>query len=561
MNNILFSDEFKKFWSYINDDYDNMNVFFSRLHKAMPFIADSLCIGRLSVSFSCPNIYTKSVNSVSKEIYSSLDGYIDIPITKKYTTVDKATFTIQICPCAGEIWTDTIKEQLLYFIDVIFKLGSRVHITSAFEKSMYMDNQTGIYNAAGLTKFATNLSMKGEFYKYTSLYLNIKNFRYINKSYGYRIGDKVLIAYGHNLTNFIGDNGIIAHLGGDNFFVLIKDDIVNAFLKHISSLTISLDYTSGARSFELSTCAGIYSIEVNSTVGDMMNNANIAYKAAKESIHKTYMTFSADMLTKIMHKKEVLSLFPKALDNNEFVIYYQPKVNMVTNEICGTEALVRWIKNGKIIPPLDFIPILEDEGNICLLDFYVFEQACHDIRAWLNMGIEPVRVSTNFSRINLKDIDFAGNILSIIKKYDIDSKYIEVELTEITNLDSNEEFINFLAIMKKNNICVSIDDFGSGYSSLKLLKDLDVDMIKLDKSFVNDKDNRTKNEETVVKNIVNLISELGIEVIAEGVETQEQKDFLKGVNCMLAQGYLYDKPMPREDFERKLINDRIYKLN
>jgi len=118
MNNILFSDEFKKFWSCINEDFDDMKVFFSRLQRAMPFVADNLCIGRFSVSFSCPNIYTKSITTISKEIYSSLDGYIDIPITKKYTTADKGTFTIQIYPSTGEIWTDSIKEQLLYFMDI-----------------------------------------------------------------------------------------------------------------------------------------------------------------------------------------------------------------------------------------------------------------------------------------------------------------------------------------------------------------------------------------------------------------------------------------------------------
>lgn len=561
MSNILFSDEFKKFWSYINEDYDNMNVFFSRLKKAMPFVADSLCIGRLSISFSFPNIYTKSINTIQKEIYSSLDGYIDMPIAKKFSTEDKGTFTIQICPCAGEIWTDSIKEQLLYFMDIIFKLGSRVHITGIYAKSVYMDSQTGTYNSTGLTKFATNLSMKGEFYKYTSLYLNIKNFRYINKSYGYRIGDKVLVAYGHNLTNFVGERGIIAHLGGDNFFALIKDDIVEDFIKHISNLTISLDYTSAAKSFELSTCAGLYSIEVNSTIGDMMNNANIAYKAARNSIHKNYMWFNNDMLLETMHKKEVLCLFSKALTTKEFIIYYQPKVNMSTGELYGSEALVRWMKNGTLIPPMDFIPILEEDGSICQLDFYVFEQTCQDIKSWLNRGIEPVRTSTNFSRVNLKDKDFANKILSIITQYQIDSKYLEIELTEMSSLDSNEELIHFLSIMKENNIYVSIDDFGSGYSSLNMLKDLDVDMIKLDKSFIHDDDSRTKNEEAVVRNVVNLISELGMDVIAEGVETQDQKEFLKSVNCVLAQGYLYDKPMPREDFEKKLSSNRIYTLD
>lgn len=558
MNNILFSDEFKKFWSCINEDFDDMKVFFSRLQRAMPFVADNLCIGRFSVSFSCPNIYTKSISTISKEIYSSLDGYIDIPITKKYTTADKGTFTIQIYPSTGEIWTDSIKEQLLYFMDIIYKLGSRAHITYTFEKSVYIDSQTGAYNSAGLTKYATNLSMKGDFYKYTSLYLNIRNFRYVNKSYGYRTGDKVLVSYAHNLTDFVGEHGIIAHLGGDNFFALIKDSLVEGFLNHLENLTITLDYTSGTKSFELSTCIGLYSIEVTSTVGDMMNNANIAYKAAKNSINNSYVWFTKELLTDTMHKKEVLSTFQTALKKDEFVLYYQPKVNMNTGNICGCEALVRWVKKGEVIPPMDFIPILEEDGTICQLDFYVFEQACKDIKAWQNLGIEPVRVSTNFSRTNFMNPNFAANIISILKQYDIDTKYIEVELTEMSSFNNQDKLLNFLNIMKQHNIYVSIDDFGSGYSSLNMLKDLNVDMIKLDKTFINNKNERTKNEEAVVKNIINLIYELGMDVIAEGVETEEQKEFLTSVNCVLAQGYLYDKPMPLNEFTNKLRDSRTY---
>lgn len=558
MNNILFSDEFKKFWSCINEDFDDMKVFFSRLQRAMPFVADNLCIGRFSVSFSCPNIYTKSISTISKEIYSSLDGYIDIPITKKYTTADKGTFTIQIYPSTGEIWTDSIKEQLLYFMDIIYKLGSRAHITDTFAKSVYIDSQTGAYNSAGLTKYATNLSMKGDFYNYTAVYLNIKNFRYVNKSYGYRVGDKVLFSYAHNLTDFVGEHGIIAHLGGDNFFALIKDSLVEGFLNHISTLPISLDYTSGKKDFEIETCAGLYSIEVTSTVGDMMNNANIAYKAAKKSVLKNHTWFTKELLAETMYKKEVLNTFSKALESNEFAIYYQPKVNMTTGNICGTEALVRWIKKGNIIPPMNFIPILEEEGTICELDFYVFEQACKDIKSWINMGIEPVRVSTNFSRTNFQNPNFAMHIISIIKQHNIDPKYIEVELTETCSYNNYDKLVDFLDVMKQHSIYVAIDDFGSGYSSLNMLKNLNVDMIKLDKAFINNKNKRTKNEESVVKNIVNLISELGMEVIAEGVETEEQKEFLKSVNCELAQGYLYDKPMPRIEFEEKLRNNRTY---
>ncbi len=558
MNDILFSEEFKKFWSCINDDYDDMKIFLSRLQKAMPYVAENLCIGRFTVVFSYPNIYTKSASTISSEIYSSLDGYIDMPITKKYTTVDKGTFTLQIFPSTGEIWTDSVKEQLLYFMDIIYKLGSRAHITDTYAKSVYIDSQTGVYNSAGLTKFATNLSIKGEFYKYTSIFLNIKNFRYVNKSYGFRVGDKLLVSFAHNISNFIGEQGIVAHLGGDNFFALVHDSLIDAFVKHISSLTITLDYSSGQKAFEILTCAGLYSIENTSTVGDMMNNSNIAYKAAKKSINTNIMWFTKEMLMETMHKKEILGIFPKALENEEFLIYYQPKVNMEDGSIYGAEALVRWFKQNQIMPPMDFIPVLEEEGTICKLDFYVFEKVCQDIKAWLNKGIEPVRISTNFSRINIQDDNFSNKILETIKQYDIDTKYIEIEITEMSSYNNEDKLIKFLSDMKKNNIYVSIDDFGSGYSSLNILKDLNVDMIKLDRTFISVSVEKANNQDAIVKNVVSLITELGMEVIAEGVETETQKNFLTSINCKLAQGFLFDKPLPHDEFEEKLRNNLKY---
>mgnify|MGYP003294369310 CR=1 FL=1 len=210
---------------------------------------------------------------------------------------------------------------------------------------------------------------------------------------------------------------------------------------------------------------------------------------------------------------------------------------------------------------MDFIPVLEREGSICELDFYVLETICADIKKWQDMGIDPVRVSTNFSKMHLHNKALAERIVSVINKYGIDSRFIEIELTEMTGYEDYDALAAFVAEMKAYGIHTSIDDFGTGYSSLNLLKELDVDIIKLDRSFFNNiavNDDENSHDRIVIKNIVNMVKELNMEVIAEGIETCGQVEFLKDIRCCMVQGYLYDRPLPQEQFLDRLMGHRIY---
>ena len=253
-------------------------------------------------------------------------------------------------------------------------------------------------------------------------------------------------------------------------------------------------------------------------------------------------------------------MFPKALENREFVVYYQPKVTLEDNCLCGCEALVRWFRDGVMVPPMQFIPVLEWEGSVCKLDFYVLDQVCRDVQEWMAKGIEPVRISVNFSKAHLHNPDLAKKILAVLQKYDVPSRYIEIELTEMSGYENYETLLDFVRTMHESGVSTSIDDFGTGYSSLNLLKDLNVDIIKLDKSFLNNMESRKKNDVIVIKNIIQMVNELDMEVIAEGVETMEQADFLRGMHCCMAQGFLFDRPLPHDDFEKRLNGDHVYSL-
>ena len=217
----------------------------------------------------------------------------------------------------------------------------------------------------------------------------------------------------------------------------------------------------------------------------------------------------------------------------------------------GAEALVRWKHDGKLISPGEFIPVFERNGMICQLDFYMLENVCIAIRDWLARGIEPVRVSVNFSRKHLTNPHLADDIMSVLNRYETESRYIEIELTETVDQNEAGLLAAFMGRMKNYHVTMSIDDFGTGYSSLNMLRTFPVDVLKIDRSFILDLE---QNSKTVLSNIIRMADELHMDVVAEGVETYEQMNYLKSIDCKEVQGFLFDRPMPIENFEQKLIS-------
>ncbi len=246
--------------------------------------------------------------------------------------------------------------------------------------------------------------------------------------------------------------------------------------------------------------------------------------------------------------KNISKKMEYALKNNEFKLYLQPKYNIKTSRIIGAEALVRWQeKNGNIISPCDFIPLFELNGFIEKLDFYMLESACKQIRKWLDEGEKCIPISVNFSRIHMENEKIVEQIKKVVSGYGIPRKFIEIELTESTMINNERRMVNILNSLHESGFVLSMDDFGSGYSSLGLLKNLNVDIIKMDKSFLTNNTNEEKGN-IVIESVIDLAKKLNIKTVAEGVETIEQVAFLECVNCEIAQGYYYSKPVPAELF-------------
>lgn len=415
-----------------------------------------------------------------------------------------------------------------------------------------IDPLTLVPNYDYFRDFCSRKKIQKNFSDYSVMSVNIKGFQYFNQQYGTEFGDEVLTQFAGYLNKASKKDEIVSRVNGDTFVLLIKKDRVSALADYLSELPLDIHQKNGTTKSIVKSRCGVFDIIAGTSVEEAVDNSRTALKEAKKLSKSDCVWYDEKMSEDEKSSKETVTKFNDAIKNEEFVVYYQPKVNMSDNRLCGCEALVRWIKDGKMIPPFSFIPVLEDEGYITQLDFYVFEHVCQDIAGWKSAGIKPVRVSSNFSKLHLKNKKFADDVLDIIEKYQIDKEYIEIELTESSGYEDFDAMTEFVTRMKSENIYTAIDDFGTGYSSLSMLKDLDIDVVKLDKSFLSGAEDDAHKK--MIENVVKMINDLHRKVICEGVETEQQAGFLKSVECFLAQGYLYDKPLPHDDFEQRLIN-------
>ncbi len=395
---------------------------------------------------------------------------------------------------------------------------------------------------------------------YAIMSIDIKGFQYFNQQLGTSFGDALLVEYAAQLKKNKSRKRyreFIARVNGDSFIAIHKTDRIPVITDYLRQVDMNVRFGDSVQKVTVYSRCGVCPLEKGMSIMDAVENSRTALREAKKLSNTSIIWYTPKMSEKERNSKETIAKFSKAIKNNEFLVYYQPKVDMTTNRLSGCEALVRWMHDGKLIPPFSFIPVLEDEGYVTELDFYVFEKVCKDLSEWISKGIEPVRISSNFSKLHLKNKRFADDVLEIISQYNIDKKYIEIELTESSGYDDFEAMTEFVNKMKIENIHTAIDDFGTGYSSLSLLKDLDIDVVKLDKSFLNGAN--TDLQKQMIENIIKMIRDLHHDVICEGVETEQQAQFLKSVNCFMAQGYLYDKPLPHDDFEKRLVSP-VYEL-
>ncbi len=559
MSYILCSDGFGKFMEMISDCEIGLDKLEDQIGKALECVQEELHLGKAAMVMEVrPNMYQPHGRSICHDFFNYKGGYTPDELKESYITGNKGVFNMLFYPEIGYKWSEDEQKAIRTLSHAIYAAMRRARLKELVDRAMLTDSMTMVSNTMGMKRFVAQVEQKNQLALYNCAFMNIKNFRYYNQKVGSAQGDELLRLYASKVNDFLLPDENVARMGGDNFIVLVKKERVGAFFERMKKITIQLWVDNQPLSLEVETRMGIYDIAPGNNVDDALNCAAIALSYARQQNASNAVWFEKKMRDRDLMAQDISVAFPKALKQGELIVYYQPKVALGDNSLCGSEALVRWVRNGVIVPPMDFIPALEKEGTICDLDMHVFEVVCKDIRRWLDYGMNPVRVSVNFSKLHFKDEKFAEHILDVIHRHGIPATYIEIELTEASGFESFDDFIRFGKIMKDNGIEVSIDDFGTGYSSLNILKRLNVDSIKLDKSFIDTIENNDMQDEVFIRNIVNMINELGMRVVAEGVETDAQIKFLKEIDCAAVQGYYFDRPMPRERYEERLLEKRVY---
>lgn len=401
--------------------------------------------------------------------------------------------------------------------------------------------------------------MKGEV-PFTYIMLDIRKFKLINEIKGSHGGDEVLRHVHKCILNNLDEDEFVARNQADHFELVLNTIDQNEISKKLSQIAEDINAFNQHREvpYYLPIDCGIYYVETAEEELIMIRDrANSARKNNKENsqTHLCSCVYYDDLQRlQVVQEKEIDNAMELALEREEFIVYLQPKVNIHTNKVAGAEALIRWNSSTMgFLSPDKFIPYFEKTGFIVKLDQYVFEKVCKQLRAWIDQGIKPVPISVNLSRRDLYDSKYLQRYQEIQKRYQVPSELLEIEFTETLFFEDLELLKRSIQEVHDAGYQCSIDDFGSGYSSLALLQEIPVDILKLDKAFFDHVGN--PRGDTVVEHVIALAKDLNMITIAEGIETLIQVERLKNMNCDMIQGYVYYKPMTIEDFHKIAKHD------
>ena len=436
---------------------------------------------------------------------------------------------------------------LLHMVHILF---DRSRLMKVADYLAFHDNEIETYNIAHFVKTINTAIINGTIGKYDACYFNIKNFSDINNMLGRTKATEIMKKYIRQLSDMFGDSEAVCRMGGDNFTAIFYKEKLEKVKEYLVAADVKYDDN---KSVSIRSSVGFYDIPNDCPdVSQVMDCINAAKNVARSDMTLTSVFYNDEVMRRDVERRKYEQLFNEAIKNEEFQVYYQPKVSLKKYKVSGAEALCRWFHDGELIPPVKFIPVFERNKAICILDFYMLEHVCRDIRGWIDNGRDVVKVSVNLSRCNLGEPQLVERIIAMVDKYNIPHEYIEIELTETTTDVAFSELKKVAFGLQASGISIAVDDFGIGYSSLSLTSDLPWNVLKIDKKFLQVNQPSTAHNYLMLKHIISLAQSLGIECVVEGVETVEHIKVLKENNCYMAQGFYFDKPLPRESFEQRL---------
>lgn len=417
------------------------------------------------------------------------------------------------------------------------------------------DKITGLLTEKAFYK-KTKTIIREEFREWAVISIDIEHFKLFDEWYGRNTGDFLLAKIGSLLNDVTNQNGGIAgYFGQDDFAVLYPYDkeLISALFDQIRDAIIAFGY-----SFGFMPIFGVCHLKDAKDVMDALDKASVAEYRAKQDIKERIHYYDPSVHMQSEEEYKILIDFMQALKNDEITFYLQPQCRISTKAIVGAEALARWIKpNGTMIPPGVFIPVLEKYSFVTDLDKYIWEKVCQWIRSWIDRGHTPVPVSINVSQVDIFTIDVATHLKQLVDKYHLDPRLLKIEITESAYAETTSTVKELVETLRKMGFVILMDDFGSGYSSLNMLRNLKVDAIKLDALFLNINDDDYKKGIHILESVVNMTKTIALPIIVEGVENQKQTDFLVGLGCRYVQGFYFFKPMPISKFEKIISNEKI----
>lgn len=513
---------------------------FLRISRISSAVFDSTCDS--AIIKSAPHIYYDDGNADSTRV---------LKFTENNVRACKANYSFMQSK-SGQDWSDEEVQQIEAFEKLIYTFCDRSYASTIAKDLSMFDNDLMVYPLTFFLATVKNLIRQGRIGEFGGVSFNIKHFSSINDRFGRDCATNIMKQFIHGIQEKILYEECICRVGGDNFVVLFKKDNLNIIKNYLSGMPITFN---DEEAVTVTTTAGYYMIpEATESATDVMDRISTAYQLAKSVYKRPFLFYDDEIMQHQTHVKEIEMMFPSAIENEEFKVFYQPKTQLNNYQLAGAEALCRWFRNGKVISPGEFIPVLEGSKAICTLDFYMLDHVCRDIRRWLDEGREAVKVSVNLSRLHLGDEDLLESILRIIDKYKVPHHFIEIELTETTTDVDYKELKKIVYGLREQDISTSVDDFGVGYSTLNLIREMPWNVLKIDKSFLptQEEEDNDPSKVKMLRHIITMSQDLGLECIVEGVETAEQVKLLKDCKCYLAQGFYFDRPLPVKEFEQKL---------
>ena len=444
-----------------------------------------------------------------------------------------------------------LKNVLTRVIGVIQNVNTEMEIKAELEYRADYDSVTGLYNSDSFYRIATEILFHHPEKNYVVISVDIDHFRVINDRFGIEAGNRCLKFMGRIIQEILDDKGIAGRYQGDVFVILMESGEKEEYADFVDRLNTRFTFQEAAQCGS-TLSFGVYKIvDINVPVQLMCDRARLAKKGIKGNTLVNCAVYDDAIRLKQRAQSEIESEMQLALDHNEFEMYLQPKYDIMTEKVCGAEALVRWrhpIRGLRM--PGEFLPLFENNGFIKKLDEYMWECAAAFIAQLKEKG-KAVPISVNISRLHVNATDLVNVLTNLVKRYGIDPYLLELEITETIFMEDVSQLYQTMRELKEAGFVIEMDDFGSGYSSLNMLRNAPIDVIKIDRFFL-DEIMSTQRGRIIVENTIVMSRQLGLKVVAEGVETKEQAEFLRKAGCDIVQGYYYSKPVPAVDFEKLL---------